>query len=120
MKPSDSIDFWYSIGGTYSYLTIARLDSVAKKEKIPFCWRPFDVRTIMMEQKNIPFSTKPIKSQYMWRDLERCAQSYGIPIRLPVLYPAPEMDLAKSGCYCGPTRGWGPAYTKATYSRWFV
>ena len=73
-----------------------------------------------MEQKNIPFSTKPIKSQYMWRDLERCAQSYGIPIRLPVLYPAPEMDLAKSGCYCGPTRGWGPAYTKATYSRWFV
>jgi 2-hydroxychromene-2-carboxylate isomerase len=103
MKPSDSIDFWYSIGSTYSYLTIVRLDEVAKKKRISFRWRPFDVRAIMMEQRNIPFSTKPIKSQYMWRNLERRAQGYGLPIP----YPPPEMDLANRVAILGQHEGWG-------------
>jgi len=117
---SDSIDFWYTIGSTYSYLAIARLDDVAGREGISFCWRPFYVPRIRMEQKNIPFLTNPIKAQYMWRDLERRAHSYGIPIRLPVQYPAPEMELANRVAILGEREGWGPAYAKATYRRWFV
>jgi 2-hydroxychromene-2-carboxylate isomerase len=120
VRASDSIDFWYSIGSTYSYLTIARLDDVAKREGVSFRWRPFYVRTIMMEQNNIPFSTKPIKAKYMWRDLERRAQGYGIPIRLPVTYPPPEMELANRVAVLGEREGWGPDYARETYRRWFV
>ena len=49
------IDFWVSIGSTYSYLSVMRLGDVAKKTGLTFRWRPFSVRSIMLEQNNIPF-----------------------------------------------------------------
>jgi len=41
MKP---IEFWFSIGCTYSYLTVSRVAQVAQAEGVAFDWRPFDVR----------------------------------------------------------------------------
>ena len=38
-----------------------------------FRWRPFNVRTIMIEMDNIPFRTKPVKAAYMWRDVATSA-----------------------------------------------
>ena len=32
-------------------------------------WHPFHVRAIMLEQNNRPFIGKPVKLQYMWRDV---------------------------------------------------
>ncbi len=43
------INFWFSIGSTYTYLTVNRLHDVAKKENIKFNWHPFSVRKIMMD-----------------------------------------------------------------------
>ena len=76
MKP---IDFWYFIGSTYSYLTVMRLAEVADATGAAFRWRPFNVRDIMVEQNNRPFVGKPVKSAYMWRDIERRAALYGLP-----------------------------------------
>ena len=67
----DGIDFWFSIGSTYSYLTVMRLSAVEAAQGVAFDWRPFDVRSIMLEQDNIPFTTKPVKAAYMWRDIAR-------------------------------------------------
>jgi len=94
MQSSDSIDFWFSVGSTYTYLTVARLDQIALSEGVTFRWRPFDVSVIMKEQKNYPFSNKPIKAAYMWREIERRAARYGIPVRVPAPYPPPELELA--------------------------
>ena len=46
------INFWFSIGSTYTYLTVNRLHDVAKKENIKFNWHPFSVRKIMMDMDN--------------------------------------------------------------------
>ncbi|WP_254694101.1 DsbA family protein [Sulfitobacter sp. SK012] len=48
-----------------------RLPDLAKKVGIEFRWRPFDVRHVMIGKKNIPFKNKPVKTAYMWRDIER-------------------------------------------------
>ena len=74
-----NIDFWFSIGSTYTYLTVSRLNELSKHEGLVFNWRPFSVRKIMMDMDNIPFTppSKKIKSDYMWRDIERRAVSYG-------------------------------------------
>ncbi|WP_369596651.1 hypothetical protein [Maritimibacter sp. HL-12] len=42
------IDFWFSIGSTYTYLTVMRLDSVAEATGARFNWRPFNVREMMV------------------------------------------------------------------------
>ena len=44
-----------------------RLKAVEQETGVAFRWRPFSVRAIMIEQKNIPFIGKPVKLAYMWR-----------------------------------------------------
>ena len=73
-----NIDFWFSIGSTYSYLSVMRLAKIEKENRVTFRWRPYNVRSIMIEMDNIPFAKKPVKAAYMWRDIERRAGMYGI------------------------------------------
>lgn len=117
MKP---IDFWFSIGSTYTYLTVARLQEFALRKQVTINWRPFDVRRVMIEQKNIPFADKPFKAAYMWRDIERRAAKYGLQITLPVPYPLKELTLANQVALLGMREGWGQDYVVETYRRWFV
>jgi 2-hydroxychromene-2-carboxylate isomerase len=114
-----AIDFWYSIGSTYSYLTIGRIDAVAHKRRVPVRWRPFDVRRIMVAQNNVPFRDKPVKAAYMWRDIERRAAIHGLTPKLPAPYPLPGLVLANRVAVLGGEEGWCEAYTRATYRRWF-
>lgn len=50
------IDFWFSIGSTYTYLTVMRLAEVQRNIGIEFRWRPFPVRQLMNEQNNRAFT----------------------------------------------------------------
>ena len=113
------IDFWTSVGSTYSYLTVMRLKSVEQAEGVRFRWRSFSVRAIMIEQNNIPFRDKPIKAAYMWRDIERRAHMYGLAPKLPAPYPLREWDVANRVATVGEAEGWLPDYMVASYRRWF-
>ena len=116
----DAIDFWFSTGSTYTYLTVSRLEQVEAATGVRFNWRPFSVRALMREQNNIPFATKPIKTAYMWRDIERRAAMYGLKARVPAPYPLKEFDLANRLALLGLEEGWGKPYIVASYRRWFV
>ena len=113
------IDFWFSVGSTYTYLAVMRLPEVEKRTGVRFRWRPFSVRTIMREMNNVPFATKPIKMAYMWRDIERRAALYELPIRVPAPYPLQEFDLANRVAILGAREGWCAGYVRAAYRRWF-
>ena len=119
-EAKDTIDFWFSTGSTYTYLTVSRLPAVAKATGVRFNWRPFSVRSIMREQNNIPFQGKPVKTAYMWRDIERRASLYGLPVKVPAPYPLKEFDLANRLAVLGLAEGWGIDYIQASYRRWFV
>jgi len=113
------IDFWYSIGSTYSFLTIMRLDAWCEENGAAVSWRPFNVRAVMSKQRNIPFAGKPVKSAYMWRDIERRAAKYHIHARLPAPYPISDLELANQVALLGMTEGWGKPFTQALYRIWF-
>ena len=120
MSASNTIDFWFTVGSTYTYLTVSRLHKVETASGIRFRWRPFNARAIMQEMNNIPFATKPTKLAYMWRDVERRALKYGLPIKVPAPYPLQNFDLAHRVAVLGELEGWCPAYVRASYRRWFV
>jgi len=113
------IDFWFSIGSTYSYLTVMRLSDVANTSGAEFRWRPFNVRHVMIEQNNIPFKDKPVKTAYMWRDIERRAAGYGLEPKIPAPYPLPGLVLANLVATLAAEQGWVEDYVRATYRRWF-
>ncbi len=114
-----NLDFWYSIGSTYSYLTVLRLPKVAREAGLEVTWRPFDVRHVMMTKNNIPFRDKPVKAAYMWRDIERRAALYGLTPKLPAPYPLPELVFANQVAILAAEEGWVKEYTRATYRLWF-
>ena len=116
----NDINFYFSIGSTYTYLSVTRILDVEKKHKVKFNWMPFSVRAIMKEMNNIPFpKDKKNKVDYMWRDIERRAEGYGFFAITPVPYPLSEFDLANKLAILGLKEGWGIDYVRLTYKRWF-
>ncbi len=116
----NNIDFFFSIGSTYTYLSVTRIVEIEKKEQIKFNWKPFSVRAIMKEMNNIPFPKDKLnKVNYMWRDIERRAEGYGFFAKTPVPYPLSEFDLANQIAILGLDKGWGVDYVRMTYKKWF-
>lgn len=115
---SPPIDFWFSVGSLYAFLTVMRLDRIEDVSDIRFRWRPFGVRAIMIEMDNRPLS-KPAKLAYMWRDVERRAEAYGFPFERRPPYPLQNFDLANRIAVVGAEEGWCADYVRATYRRWF-
>ena len=116
----DNIDFFFSIGSTYTYLSVTRILEVEKKNQVKFNWKPFSVRAIMKEMNNIPFPKDKLnKVNYMWRDIERRSEMYGFFAKTPVPYPLTEFDLANQIAILGLEKGWGIDYVRLTYKKWF-
>lgn len=117
--PADHIDFWFTMGSTYSYLSVMRLGEVERASGIQFNWRPFHLLIILQEMKHVPFADKPAKAAYMWRDIERRAMMYGVPAALPAPYPAKQSIVANLVATVGMRQGWGADFVRAAYRRWF-
>jgi 2-hydroxychromene-2-carboxylate isomerase len=114
------IDFWFTMGSTYSYLSVLRLPDLERSTGISFHWHPFHLLVILQEMKHVPFADKPAKLTYMWRDIERRAAMYGFPARLPAPYPAKHSVVANRIAILGMREGWGPEFVRAAYRRWFT
>jgi 2-hydroxychromene-2-carboxylate isomerase len=114
------MDFFFFIGSTYTYLTVSRIETVAGRADVALRWRPFDVRAIMIEQNNIPFRGKPVKSRYMWRDIERRAARHGIAFVRPPQYPVDPENLANRVATIAAQEGWCAPYVRAIYDAWFL
>ena len=115
----ESIDFWFTMGSTYSCLTVMRLEKLERATGIAFNWRPFHLLTILNEMKHVPFADKPAKSAYMWRDIERRAKMYGLSLRLPAPYPARQSIVANQVALFGMQEGWGRSFVREAYRQWF-
>ncbi len=114
------LDFFLFLGSTYTYLAVNRAEALATREGLSLRWRPFSVRSIMIEQNNRPFVGKPVKLAYMWRDLERRAQRHNIPFTSIPNYPNDADELAGRVATLAATEGWCPAFARAAYGAWFL
>ena len=115
------IEFWFSIGSTYTYLSVTRLTEVSQKTGASFSWKPFSVRKIMREMDNIPVPpNKQTKVEFMWRDIERRARGYGFVANVPAPYPLQEFDLANRVAVLAMQEGWCEDYVRETYRLWFI
>ena len=114
------LDFYFSAGSTYTYLTVMRIDALAAAAGVTVRWLPFSVRTIMLEQNNRPFVGKPVKTQYMWRDLERRAARHGITFSGAPRYPNDGDPLTNVLGIVAADQGWCSALMQRVYRDWFL
>ncbi len=114
------IEFWFSIGSTYSYLALSQLSALEKEHGVHFVMRPFNVRKLMIEQAGNPFLNNEKKMAYMWRDIERRARKFGVAAKFPVQYPIEEFVLTNQMAALAAQEGWCRDFALRVYHHWFV
>ena len=116
------ITAWLSIGSTYSYLTALRINAIKQEKGLNLLVKPISIRAIMKSMDNIPFPpSKKTKVDYMWRDIERRAEWYGLPKpKLPAPYPLQAFDQANKVGIVLNQHGKYLEYFEETYRIWFV
>ena len=117
--PAASIDFWFTMGSTYTYLSVMRVVRVAEAAGVAVRWRPLTSTRALTGATQLPFVEGTAKMRYMWRDIERRATKHGLPIPLPVPYPVPDPVRANRVALVGVREGWGADYARAAYRLWF-
>jgi len=115
-----NLEFWFSVGSTYTALTVMRMNEIERLHNITLRLMPFSVRKVMLDMDNVPFPTsKESKVTYMWRDIERRSAIYGFPVKVPAPYPLQEFDRANKIALLGAQEGWIKEYVLQTYKNWF-
>lgn len=115
-----TLDFYFFIGSTYTWLSVSRAAKLASDHDVELRWCPFSARTLMREQNNVPFAGKPVKLRYMWRDLERRAERLGVPFAGIPPYPIDADEITNRVATLAALEGWCPEATQAIYRTWFL
>lgn len=83
------MEFWFDFGSNYSYLSVMRIEEAAGQRRVDLEWRPFLLGPIFrsLGWTDSPFVLQPAKGAYMWRDMARQCEKYGLPWRKPSNFP---------------------------------
>ncbi len=117
--------FWFEFASPYSWLAAMRIGAEAERRGVTLAWQPFLLGPIFAERgwPTSPFVLYPDKGLYMWRDVERQAEKYGLTLRRPDRAPDgifPQNGLlAARLCLIGLDEGWGEAFARAVFTAAF-
>lgn len=108
------LEFWYEFASTYSYLSVMRIDAAAQAAGVAVAWKPFLLGPVFLSLgwNDSPFNIYPPKGRYMWRDLARLADKYGLPFRMPSQFPRNGL-LAARVALLGVAGGWVAPFSRA-------
>jgi 2-hydroxychromene-2-carboxylate isomerase len=83
------IEFWFEFGSNYSYLSVMRVERLAQDQGVRIAWKPFLLGPVFqaLGWKGSPFVLQREKGIYVWKDMARQCEKYGIPWRKPSLFP---------------------------------
>ena len=91
------IEFWFEFASTYSYLSALRLPGMAQEAGVDVVWRPFLLGPIFAAQgwNTSPFNIYQVKGNYMWRDVARRAERFGLEFHRPDPFPQNSLLAAR-------------------------
>ena len=92
-----NIEFWFEFASTYSYLSALRLPELAQKAGVHVVWKPFLLGPIFAAQgwNTSPFNIYQVKGNYMWRDVARRAERFGLEFHRPDPFPQNSLLAAR-------------------------
>lgn len=114
---NQTLEFWYEFASTYSYLAAERVEAVAQAHGLTVSWRPFLLGPIFASQgwNTSPFKIYEAKGTYMWRDMERTAEIYNLPFKIPTTELPQHSVLAARVALCLPDGEQRAEYSKKVY-----
>lgn len=93
------LEFWFDFASNYSYLSVMRIRRLAPPGLV---WRPFLLGPIFKDAgwSNSPFVLQKDKGDYVWQDMPRQCDKYGLPWRQPSTFPRNSLLAARIGILC--------------------
>lgn len=84
-----SLEFWFEFGSNYSYLTVMRIEELARQAGVRIVWRPFLLGPIFRDfgWQTSPFVLQAEKGRYTWNDMRRRAAKYRLEFNMPSVFP---------------------------------
>lgn len=115
-----TIEFWYEFASPYSYFSFMRIEPLAEKAGATIKYQPFLLGPVF---KQFGWDTSPFlifkqKGDYFFRDIEREADFYNLPLKMPEQFPIHSL-LAARTALIGFEKGWGVEFSKAVYTKAF-
>jgi len=89
MTAVPTLEFWFEFGSNYSYLSVMRIEALARAAGVRIAWRPFLLGPVFKELgwATSPFVLQKEKGEYAWRDTARQAARHGLAFRRPSVFP---------------------------------
>lgn len=82
------VEFYFDFSSPYSYLAATQLPDLAKRVGARIDYRPFVLGAVFKATSNDMPAKVPAKGQYMFKDLERWAEFYGVRFKFSSHFPA--------------------------------
>lgn len=105
--PPATLEFWFDFGSNYSYLSVMRIEALARERHVAVAWKPFLLGVVFqtLGWETSPFVLQKIKGDYAWRDMARQCEKYGLPWRQPATFPRTAL-LPMRVALVGADQGW--------------
>jgi 2-hydroxychromene-2-carboxylate isomerase len=90
------ITFYFDFVSPYSYLASTQLPHIASATNAVIDWRPMLLGEVFRATGNRPPGEVVAKGLYLWRDLIRFAERYGVELRLNPHFPVDTQSLMRA------------------------
>jgi len=113
---SPSLEFWFEFASTYSYIAAMRIEDACGAAGGELRWRPFTLGPIFAAQgwNDSHFNLNPLRGAYMWRDMERLTEKFGLPFGTPSVFPRNTIAPLRVACNIA-HESWMGAFVRAMF-----
>ena len=84
---SAAIQFYFDFSSPYGYFASAKIDEIAARHGRDVTWHPILLGAIFKITGAVPLPQLPLKGDYYKHDFLRSARWFGIPYKLPSVFP---------------------------------
>jgi 2-hydroxychromene-2-carboxylate isomerase len=91
-----TIEIWFDFSSPYTYLLSETIEPVAARYGRTIDWRPTLLGAVFKVSGGMPLTDVPMKGEYSKRDFVRSARYYGLPFRMPSVFPIGTIGAARA------------------------
>jgi 2-hydroxychromene-2-carboxylate isomerase len=114
------LEFYFDFSSTYGYLGSHLIEALAAKHGREVIWKPILLGAAFKATGLPPLPTIPLKGDYAFRDVLRCARYYGIAYRHPSVFPISTVAPARAVWWMqAQDRAKAKALARALYDAYF-
>jgi 2-hydroxychromene-2-carboxylate isomerase len=93
-----TIELFFDIGSSYSYLAATQMAGLSARTGLPIRWRPFLLGGVFKATGNDMPAKLPAKATWMLQDMQMWSAHYGIQFRMPSRFPLITLRTQRALC----------------------